>query len=1306
VDSAERLRPYVAGLAVAWTDSMPEVRHRGIEGSLAFVDISGFTTLTERLAAKGKVGAEEMSDLLNASFATLLEVAYGYGASLVKWGGDAVLLLYEGPDHAAQACRAAYEMQRTMRRIGRLRTSVGVVQLRMSVGINSGTFDFFLVGERHRELLVAGPAATETATMEQIAEAGEVVVGPATVALVPQSCIGAAKEAGWLLRSGPAAAPRSRWWPPARTIDSIAGCLDATLREHLLTEVGESEHRQVAVGFVEVSGVDALLVRQGPGAAAGALHELTGVVQEACAHHRVTFWETDISKDGFKILLIGGAPRSSGHDEDAMLRAARAILDGYDGPVGLRIGLNTGRVFNGGFGPPFRRTWSVKGDAVNLAARVMGKAAEGQLLATEALLRRVGSRVEADLLPPFTVKGKKLPVHAALVRTVSAEHLAETATASALVGRRGLVDVLLGAAADAARGNGTGVVVTGDAGVGKSRLVDHICNRLDPSVPVLRGFAADYESATPYYPMQRPLRAALGLAPNDPDAVVADELRRRVVDDAPHLVELLPLVAVPFGVDLAETAASAAVQEEFRRARTHALVVELLTAVLSRPSVLVVDDVQDADDASCDLLAALCAATGSRPWLVVLVGRECPAALRRPVELREVVVPPLSSEEAEELVRDAPGGDLLRPHVVRLIVARADGNPLFLRELTTAAATAAEDDLPSTLEELLAAQLDRLSPADRRLLRTVSVLGSRFDETVAGALLEEPPTAEQWRRLDHFLAGHADGSRRFRTTLVRDTAYEGLPFRRRVELHGRAASALEDQAARDGEDRAEALSMHCLAAQRYADAWIHARRAGERARRKYANVEALVFLDRALAAARRLPELSPADVSEVHEVAGDVHGRLAELDRAAASYRDARRRAPGADRPRRARLALRIGLVMERAGSPADADRWMTRAHRELQPSTGGPTDVAAVALDGRIAVERAYAQHMSGRESAAARLARRAAALAGPVGADEVLGRALLLLDVIDLSSGRPSDPDRVKQAVALFERCGDLGRQASGWNYLGMTAYFRGDWAAAVEAYTRAAEAENRAGDDYSAAIASGNIGEILVDQGRLVDAEPLVAGALRLWRTTKTPHDIGWGAALLGRLEARRGRYAEAMALFSEALEAFAAKDERFEVVDTEMRIAEAFLLQGQPRAAQQQLRHAVSGLLSARQVAGLAGADASAGSDVPDDAAQAATLLRLRAVASFQLADDVAARADLAASSAAARRHGSDHELGLALQLQARMLGAAPSADADALLARLGIAWTPQYPERASAGAAFVELPRQRIGSDQSVSATRG
>ena len=197
--------PYVPRLVVDWLRTTPEVLYRPVEGSLVFVDISGFTKLAERLAKKGKVGAEELSDTLNATFAELLSVAYDYGAGVIKWGGDAVLLLYDGDDHEARACRGAAEMQRAIRRVGRIRTESGTVVLRMSIGVNTGVFDFFLVGESHRELLIAGSAATETTLLEADADAGEVGISPATAAQLPARNVGAAKGPGFLLRGLPAA---------------------------------------------------------------------------------------------------------------------------------------------------------------------------------------------------------------------------------------------------------------------------------------------------------------------------------------------------------------------------------------------------------------------------------------------------------------------------------------------------------------------------------------------------------------------------------------------------------------------------------------------------------------------------------------------------------------------------------------------------------------------------------------------------------------------------------------------------------------------------------------------------------------------------------------------------------------------------------------------------------------------------------------------------------------------------------------------------------------------------------------------
>src|SRR3954470_18943454 len=123
--------PYVPQLLRGWTPGADDERHMRVTGTLVFVDISGFTRLTERLARKGNVGAEEMSDLLSATFAGLLAECYEDGADLVKWGGDAMLLLFRGPGHAARAARAAHRMRARLRVIGHLATSSGSVTLRM-----------------------------------------------------------------------------------------------------------------------------------------------------------------------------------------------------------------------------------------------------------------------------------------------------------------------------------------------------------------------------------------------------------------------------------------------------------------------------------------------------------------------------------------------------------------------------------------------------------------------------------------------------------------------------------------------------------------------------------------------------------------------------------------------------------------------------------------------------------------------------------------------------------------------------------------------------------------------------------------------------------------------------------------------------------------------------------------------------------------------------------------------------------------------------------------------------------------------
>src|SRR5258707_15189029 len=196
----DALAAYIPRIAAEWELESPGRRWRELDATCCFVDISGFTALSERLARRGRIGAEELTEVLNHVFGRMLGIAYGKGGSLLKFGGDALLLLFSGDDHAVLGAEAAVAMRAALREARTLPTSVGRLSLRMSTGIHSGTFHFFRVGDSHRELLVGGPAASETTRMEHGADAREIVVSEATLARLPARAYGEAKGDGGQLR--------------------------------------------------------------------------------------------------------------------------------------------------------------------------------------------------------------------------------------------------------------------------------------------------------------------------------------------------------------------------------------------------------------------------------------------------------------------------------------------------------------------------------------------------------------------------------------------------------------------------------------------------------------------------------------------------------------------------------------------------------------------------------------------------------------------------------------------------------------------------------------------------------------------------------------------------------------------------------------------------------------------------------------------------------------------------------------------------------------------------------------------------
>ena len=1161
----EVLTPYVPRLVVDWLRQTPGAMHQEIEGSMVFVDISGFTALSERLGRRGKIGAELMRDTLNVVFISLLDEAYDYGAGLLKWGGDALLLLFDGPHHEERACRAAWEMQQTLDRVGRLKVGSGTITLRMSVGIATGTFQFFLVGSVHRELLIAGPATTETVTIEGIADAGEIAISPVLAARLDPVCVGAAKERTRLLVAAPEV-ERER----AADVGDVSGinvpsCIPIASRAHVLLERSEPEHRTITAAFIDMMGTDTYLASFGPARLAEALDERIRTIQEVALQFEVPFYESDVGKNSVKVLLTAGAPSSTGHDEERMLRALREIMD-RPGIVPMRIGVNTGKVFTGDFGPRYRRSYRVFGDAINTAARVMSRAEPQQILSTEMVLERSRTSFETTPIEPFSAKGKAEPVRASVVGPVlgTKEHRGARIE---LVGRQAELDALLGVIDDVRNGHGWIIELVAEAGVGKSRLVEELVQR-SGDIVLFRARCEEYEASTPYFALRAPMRTALRLPPEADSDEVEGRLREVVARVDPGLEPWIPLLGLLLGLDLPLTPQTKNLDARFLREQLADVAMRFLVSTLAgSPTMLVVEDVHFMDEASADLLTRFSRA-GSSLRQVLLVTHSYPGKSWAPVDsdLRclSICLLPQPTARMVEMVELLTEESPLSPHKVEEIASRAGGNALFLFELLeTVRATGSVDSLPDSVESLVAGEIDRLSPTDRTVLRYASVLGASFDPLLLSAAVSEEVQLDDhvWSRLAELVHPEPRGGlMRFRNTLIRDAAYEGLPYRRRRVLHERAGNAIESHAGMSLDEELGTLALHFHEAQRYDKAWTYCRQAGDRAKRIFANVDAARFYERAATAGRRLRHVTASDLAAVYEALGDVRYLLGEHRRADDAFKAARRLlGPGsADL---GRLALKQAKLSTRQGRYQTALRRVTRALKSLE---GVPGDDAA-GHRAFLYVWYGWIRFNQDRPQETILWCRRGEQEALKAGARDALAQAYQFLDPAFDETGQIEQAVYSARALEIYEELGDLWQQAITLNNMGVTAKALSRWNDSRMFYDRALRLFETTGDRTMGGGAKYNIAELLSDQGLYDDAESLLRDVLRVWRASGAETDAAEAKRELGKLMTRRGDVETARELLAAARLQQVHAGQQNEVLTTDFRLAELLVMAGANREA---------------------------------------------------------------------------------------------------------------------------------------------
>ena len=682
------------------------------------------------------------------------------------------------------------------------------------------------------------------------------------------------------LRAPPSAAPPKFASPDAYTPRHLA--------EKILTSKAslEGERKQVTVLFVDVSGFTAISERLDPEDVHGFMRRAFELMLAEV--HRYEGTVNQFLGDG--IMALFGAPVAHEDHARRAVHAAlgiRQALDAYQDELRaahgvtfrVRQGLNTGLVVVGSIGDDLRMDYTAVGDTTNVAARMQQGAGAGHVVVSEATHRLVSGYFEMQPLGALALKGK---AEAMPAWDVVSAHLARTRFEldadrglTPLVGRERELDLLQDAFARSAAGQAHTVFVVGEAGIGKSRLLHEFHQRVGDRATWLEGRCLSFGHAMPFHPLIDLLRRHFEIGESDPDAAIIERIEAAVSGLGEDLRPIIPYLRSLLGVDPGDPVV-ARMNPQLRRGEIVEAVARLIGGgARLRPQVILIEDLHWIDNASEELLVALADAVAALPVLLVFTYR---TGYRHPFGERtyHVRIAPaaLSASDTARIAEGVLATPRLPAEIVELLARAGEGNPFYveevvrslresgaIRETADGYVVAARLDtvvVPSTIQDVIMARIDRLEEGPKRTLQLASVIGREFTRGLLGQLaaagepldaaLRELKAIELIRETQRV----PEPAYAFRHALTQDVAYHSLLRERRKELHHRIGRAIEELHADRIAEHHAILAHHFSRAEVWDKALAQLLAAGKQAIRAHALRDALVLYRQARAAADQL----------------------------------------------------------------------------------------------------------------------------------------------------------------------------------------------------------------------------------------------------------------------------------------------------------------------------------------------------------------------------------------------------------------------------------------------------------------------
>ncbi len=861
-----------------------------VPAAVLFADISGFSNLADQLAQRGPEGAEVLSTTLNGVFSELISLITALGGDVVIFAGDALLALWPAVEEdMSAAIRRAAQCSLALQTLFRDERIADRVQLAVRMGIGMGDVELLNVGGVNGRWvwLVSGNPLLEAARASYKSdEPGRVVLAAAAWGQVGD------QYGGHVYDTGDVRLDAVRYLLPLRPVQplTLRPEMEPALRTYIPRGVlarlvaGHAswmgELRRVTVLFINLPDL-----HESPSSLEHA-QRATQTIQSLLYRYEGNMNKVSVDEKGATLVGAFGMPPLA-HEDDAVrgvqvALATQATLREYG--IRCSIGVTTGQVFCGEVGNERRSEYTILGTVVNLSAQLMLNAPDS--IACDATTYQLAqSRIAFDELPPVSVKGKSEPVpifrpHSQLVPAAREQHTLVGRTTERMILTTQLHALLrLHSPPDATPDQPPAVVVvSGDAGMGKTRLIEDLRQQANEAGALVLIDSGDVmEQTTPYHAWRGVFSRLLDLEGLSPDAA-QQRIRERLAPVA-DLAPLGPLIHMVLPMSQPDDDPPATMMGHDRAEAVREALLWLLHEASTRtPCLLVLDDAHWLDPASWELVVAVSERIHS--LLLVLTMRPMNGSvisayldLLRVPRVRQLELGSLSLDESMALICQRLGVARVPDTLASLIYGQANGNPFFSQELIYAlrdsglititdgvCQIAPEEHLlralrqSDTVQAVITSRLDRLSLAGQLTLKVASVIGQVF---TVHTLQSVHPVQHDAQALTADLAAlqsldliqpddmAAEPTYRFKQVITQEVVYNLIPFAHRRQLHQAVAEWYERNAANHLDDLAPLISQHLLKAGSER-ALRYFLRAGDAALREHNYPEALRHYERAI----------------------------------------------------------------------------------------------------------------------------------------------------------------------------------------------------------------------------------------------------------------------------------------------------------------------------------------------------------------------------------------------------------------------------------------------------------------------------